>query len=49
MVTMLVNDSNTIHVIGPGINTYVVSPERGAPVTSFTWCRRMPSLQPDRG
>ena len=31
----LVNDSNVVHVIGPGINTQVISPERGVPMTGF--------------
>jgi plastocyanin len=31
----LVNNSNAVHVIGPGINTYVRSPERGVPMTGF--------------
>ncbi len=31
----LINDSNAVHVIGPGTNTHVVSPQRGNPVTGF--------------
>jgi len=31
----LVNDSNAVHVIGPGTDTHVVSPERGNPMTGF--------------
>jgi hypothetical protein len=31
----LVNDSNAVHVIGPGRNTHIVSPERGVPMTGF--------------
>jgi plastocyanin len=31
----LVNDSNAVHVIGPGLNTHIVSPERGVPLTGF--------------
>ena len=30
-----VNDSHYIHVIGPGRNTYIVSPERGVPMYGF--------------
>jgi plastocyanin len=31
----LVNDSNAVHVIGPGLNTHIRSPERGVPMTGF--------------
>jgi plastocyanin len=31
----LINDSNAVHVIGPGRDTYVYSPQRGNPVTGF--------------
>jgi plastocyanin len=31
----LVNDSAVVHVIGPGVNTRIVSPERGVPMTGF--------------
>lgn len=31
----LVNDSNVVHVIGPGRDTHISSPEHGAPVTGF--------------
>jgi hypothetical protein len=31
----LVNDSNAVHVIGPGVNTHIRSPERGVPMTGF--------------
>jgi hypothetical protein len=31
----LVNDSNAVHVIGPGVNTHIASPERGVPLTGF--------------
>ena len=31
----LVNDSNAVHVIGPGVNTHIESPERGVPMTGF--------------
>ena len=31
----LVNDSNAVHVIGPGLDTHIVSPERGNPMTGF--------------
>jgi hypothetical protein len=31
----LVNDSNAVHVIGPGLNTSIVSPQRGNPMTGF--------------
>jgi hypothetical protein len=31
----LVNDSNAVHVIGPGRDSRISSPERGVPVTGF--------------
>ena len=31
----LVNDSDVVHVIGPGVNTHIVSPEHGVPMTGF--------------
>jgi plastocyanin len=31
----LVNDSHFVHVIGPGRNTHIISPERGVPMTGF--------------
>ena len=31
----LINDSNAVHVVGPGTDTHVVSPQRGNPVTGF--------------
>jgi plastocyanin len=31
----LINDSNAVHVIGPGVNTHVASPELGNPMTGF--------------
>ncbi len=31
----LVNDSHVVHVIGPGRNTAIISPERGVPMTGF--------------
>jgi plastocyanin len=31
----LVNDSAVVHVIGPGVNTRIASPERGVPMTGF--------------
>jgi hypothetical protein len=31
----LVNNSNAVHVIGPGRNSRISSPERGVPVTGF--------------
>lgn len=31
----LVNSSNAVHVVGPGINGHIVSPQRGDPVTGF--------------
>jgi plastocyanin len=31
----LVNDSNVVHVIGPGRDTAIISPERGVPMTGF--------------
>jgi plastocyanin len=31
----LINDSNAVHVIGPGLNTHVASPELGNPMTGF--------------
>ena len=31
----LVNDSDVVHVIGPGVNTHIISPERGVPMTGF--------------
>jgi plastocyanin len=31
----LVNDSNAVHVIGPGVDTHIRSPERGVPMTGF--------------
>ena len=31
----LINDSNAVHVIGPGVNTHIRSPERGVPMTGF--------------
>lgn len=31
----LVNDSAVVHVIGPGVSTHIVSPERGVPLTGF--------------
>jgi plastocyanin len=31
----LVNDSTVVHVIGPGLDTRVVSPERGVPMYGF--------------
>jgi len=31
----LINDSNAVHVIGPGHDTYVFSPQHGNPVTGF--------------
>jgi plastocyanin len=31
----LVNDSHVVHVVGPGRNTAIVSPERGVPMTGF--------------
>ena len=31
----LVNDSHFVHVIGPGRDTHIVSPERGVPMTGF--------------
>jgi len=31
----LVNDSNAVHVIGPGRDTHIASPEHGVPMTGF--------------
>lgn len=31
----LINNSPVVHVIGPGVNTHIVSPERGVPMTGF--------------
>ena len=31
----LVNNSNAVHVIGPGRDTHIVSPEHGVPMTGF--------------
>jgi plastocyanin len=31
----LVNDSNAVHIIGPGVNTHVVSPQPGNPMTGW--------------
>ena len=31
----LVNNSNAVHVIGPGINNAIKSPEHGVPMTGF--------------
>ncbi len=31
----LINDSNAVHVIGPGLDTHVASPQRGNPMTGF--------------
>jgi hypothetical protein len=31
----LVNNSHFVHVIGPGRNTHIISPERGVPMTGF--------------
>lgn len=31
----LINNSNAVHVIGPGRDTAIVSPERGVPMTGF--------------
>jgi plastocyanin len=31
----LINDSNAVHVVGPGTDTHVVSPQRGNPMTGF--------------
>jgi hypothetical protein len=31
----LVNDSNAVHVVGPGVDTHIKSPERGVPMTGF--------------
>jgi len=31
----LINDSNAVHVIGPGKDTAVASPQRGNPMTGF--------------
>jgi plastocyanin len=31
----LVNDSNVVHVVGPGRDTRIISPERGVPMTGF--------------
>ena len=31
----LINDSNAVHVIGPGKDTRVVTPQRGNPMTGF--------------
>jgi plastocyanin len=31
----LVNNSNAVHVIGPGVDTHIASPERGNPMTGF--------------
>ena len=31
----LVNDSHFVHVIGPGRDTHIISPERGVPMTGF--------------
>ena len=31
----LVNDSNAVHVVGPGRDTHIASPERGVPMTGF--------------
>jgi len=31
----LVNDSNAVHVIGPGVDIHIRSPEPGVPMTGF--------------
>jgi plastocyanin len=31
----LINDSNAVHVIGPGKNVHVASPQPGNPMTGF--------------
>ena len=31
----LVNDSNAVHVIGPGTESNIATPERGVPLTGF--------------
>jgi plastocyanin len=31
----LINDSNAVHVVGPGRNSRIASPERGVPMTGF--------------
>ncbi|HEV2935754.1 MAG TPA: hypothetical protein VGY96_21720 [Streptosporangiaceae bacterium] len=31
----LVNNSNAVHVIGPGLDTHIISPEHGVPMTGF--------------
>lgn len=31
----LVNNSSVVHVVGPGVDTHIISPERGVPMTGF--------------